>query len=259
MLRAFPPFTPRGRPMAAVQAILEAYSKVVRALVMALAVLAALAVAAMMLVTCVDVIMRMCGTALRGSQDLVCVAGVLAAACALPYTTAVKGHVAVEFFFHKLERGGRIAVDTLMRLVGMGLFGAFAWCCYRQAHRSHLPGTPLLQGHPWGLYALALCCFAALALFLPRLRRGTDGPGRGRRLLRGLVPLTLLVVLLAWRLGAHVARVLRAPSRTVPLEVYGTLPIPKASMLYVLSFCCAVVVLVILHNLLHPGREMIKP
>jgi TRAP-type C4-dicarboxylate transport system permease small subunit len=169
--------------MTATRHILEIYSKVVRILVMGLAVLGAVAVLIMMGVTWVDVVMRIFGTALKGSADVARVTGAMAAGCALPYTTAVKGHVAVEFFFQRLGRTGRVLVDTLMRLLGMTLFGWFAWCCARLGHQYQ---TPLL-------------------------------------------------------------------------EVYDTLPIPKAAVLYLLSFCCGVVVLVILHNMLHPGREMIKP
>lgn len=169
--------------MTAIRQAIEIYSKLVRALVMGLAAIGALAILAMMGVTCVDVVMRLFGTALRGSEDLVRVTGAMAAGCALPYTTAVKGHVAVEFFFQRLGRTGRVVVDTLMRLLGMSLFTSFSWCCARLARQYH---TPLV-------------------------------------------------------------------------EVYDTLPIPKAAVLYLLSFCCGVVVLVTLHNMLHPGREMIKP
>ncbi len=149
-------------------------------MVMALALVSALAVLAMMGVTCVDVVMRMCGTALRGSQDLVRVAGAMAAGCALPYVTALKGHVAVEFFFQKLGGIGRIVVDTLMRLMGIALFATFTRCCLWQAHAS----------------------------------------------------------------------------RSV---VYDTLPIHHSTLYYLLAVCCAVTVLVIVYNLLHPGREMVKP
>jgi TRAP-type C4-dicarboxylate transport system permease small subunit len=48
-------------------------------------------------------------------------------ACALPYTTAIKGHVAVEYFHHRLGRRGRVVVDTLMRLPIMAMFGLFTW------------------------------------------------------------------------------------------------------------------------------------
>jgi TRAP-type C4-dicarboxylate transport system permease small subunit len=48
-------------------------------------------------------------------------------ACALPYTTAVKGHVAVEFFHHRLGPRGRVAMDALIRMLIMALFSLLAW------------------------------------------------------------------------------------------------------------------------------------
>ena len=50
---------------------------------------------------------------ITGALDLGKGCGALVIAGALPYTTAVKGHVAIEYFFHKLGRRGRIVVDTL--------------------------------------------------------------------------------------------------------------------------------------------------
>jgi TRAP-type C4-dicarboxylate transport system permease small subunit len=248
--------------MAAARAILEMYEKVVRALVMTLAVLAALAVLAMMSVTCVDVAMRIFGTALSGANDLICVAGALAAGCALPYTTAVKGHVAVEYFFHKLGRVGRVVVDTLMRATGIALFGALSWCCFREAHMSYMPaGVSMSRGYPWLLYALACGCFAAAVLVVSHIRQQRAAGHGGWAIGKEGGVLALLLALFLWRLVARVAQAASPHSAVAgnQVEVYDSLPIPKASVMYMLSFCCAVVVLVILHNLLHPGREMIKP
>ena len=103
-------------------------------------------------------------------------------ACVLPYTTAVKGHVAVEYFFLKLPRTARIVVDTATRLVCMAVLGVLSWRC-----------------------------------------------------------------------------VLRGMSLQRSNTVSQTLQIPSYYLAYVAALSCALVVLVIFHNLLHPGREMIKP
>lgn len=147
-----------------------------------LAVISGLGVISMMLITCVDVIGRFFRKPLTGAVDLVQIAGAVAISCALPYTTAVKGHVAVEFFFQKLGRRGRILVDTLARLVAASLFSVFSWRCV--------------------LYGISL-------------RRSG--------------------------------------------EVSPTLQLPTYPYVFLTAFACAVVVLVIIHNLLHPGKEMIKP
>jgi TRAP-type C4-dicarboxylate transport system permease small subunit len=158
------------------------YSLLVRRLVLVLAACSGVGIVVMMVTTCADVIMRLLGHPIAGSVDIVQLSSGVALACALPYTTAVKGHVAVEFFFHKLRPLGRIVVDTVARLLGMVLFGVLCWHSF--------------------LYGLS-----------------QQSSGR----------------------------------------VTATLQVPTFWLLYVTAFACGSVVLVILHNLLHPGREMIKP
>ncbi|MBN2307412.1 MAG: TRAP transporter small permease, partial [Candidatus Hydrogenedentes bacterium] len=99
-----------------------------------------------------------------------------------PYTTAVKGHVAIEYFFLKLSRRGRIIVDTVCRSIGIVLFSFLTWK------------------------------------------------------------------------SVHYGSALKASGQVTP-----TLQVPVFWVPYVIALSCGVVVLVILHNLLHPGKEMIKP
>ena len=165
-----------------IHSIVDGYTAVLRILVQALAFLAGLGILSMMGITCLDVVMRFFGKPLIGSYDLVKIASVITIACALPYTTAVKGHVAVEYFFHKLSHRGRIVVDTMSRILIMTLFCILCMQSYK--------------------YGLSL-----------------------------------------YRSG----------------EVSATMQIPMFWVPLVLAFSCAVVALVVLHNLLHPGKVMIKP
>jgi TRAP-type C4-dicarboxylate transport system permease small subunit len=71
--------------------------------------------------------LRKCNLSLTGAYDLVKIAATITAAAALPYTTAIKGHVAIEYFFHKLGRRGRVVVDALMRVGGMALSSLLTW------------------------------------------------------------------------------------------------------------------------------------
>ncbi|MGI5868375.1 MAG: TRAP transporter small permease [Kiritimatiellia bacterium] len=91
--------------------------------------IAALALAATILVICADVVLRAAGRPIKGAYDLVRITGALAIACALPLTTAVKGHVAIEYFFQKLNRLGRLVVDSIMRLIMIGALGCATWAC----------------------------------------------------------------------------------------------------------------------------------
>lgn len=96
---------------------------------------AALALAATILVICVDVALRTAGHPVKGAYDLVRIFGAITIACALPLTTAVKGHVAIEYFFQKLNRTGRLVVDSLMRLIMIGAFALAAWECVGYGNR----------------------------------------------------------------------------------------------------------------------------
>ncbi len=170
--------------MSSLKAAEAACGRALRALVLFLAVISGLCVLAIMLVTCADVILRLrwVNRPFVGAYDIVKIAGALTLATSLPYTTAVKGHVAIEYFFHKFNRCGRVVLDSIIRLMGMALFGFLAW-------RSVLYG-------------------------------------------------------LDFRRTGQVSQTLQLPVFWVP---------------YAIGFCCTIVVLVIGYNLLHPGREMIKP
>ncbi len=162
--------------------LLRLYSIIARFFVYILMVFSGLGIITMMSVICIDVVMRLFGSPLIGTYDIVKIAGTITIACALPYTTAVKGHVAIEYFFHKLSRTGRIVVDSIARTIAIALFSV---------------------------------------LSVETVKYGNEMKSTG------LVSTTL-----------------QLPLYWVP---------------YLVSFSCVVVVLVIIHNLLHPGKEMIKP
>ena len=98
----------------------------------AMTAISGIGLVAMIVVTCADVALRVCGAPVKGAYDVVRVAGAVTIACALPVTTAMKGHVAIEYFFQRLNRGWRLAVDSVMRLVMIGgfLFAAYGSVMY---------------------------------------------------------------------------------------------------------------------------------
>lgn len=159
-----------------------AYAGLVRGLVHALVVVAALGLVVMMTLTCVEVVLRVFRVSLTGVYDVVCIAGAITMAAALPYTTACKGHVAIEFFFQRLPRRARIVVDAASRLVVIPLFGFLA----------------------------------------------VESVSYGMKL------------------------------RSVG-QVTSTLQIPEFWVPYVLAVSCAIVCLVKVYHLFHPGKELIKP
>lgn len=103
-----------------------------RWLTRALAAVGGLAIAGIMVVTVADVVGRQFGVPVKGAYDIVRALGAIGMACALPLTKAVKGHIAIEYFFQKLRRRGRALTDTIMRLALLGLFGLLTWQFVRQ-------------------------------------------------------------------------------------------------------------------------------
>lgn len=112
----------------------------VRWTVRAAATVSGICILLMMAVTCLDVVARRFGASVPGAYDIVRLIGGVAIASSLPLTTAVKGHVAIEYFFHRMGRSGRMVVDSLMRTLQTV---AFALAAYSFAVKG---GTLLREG-----------------------------------------------------------------------------------------------------------------
>ncbi len=111
-------------------AITERLYNPVRKIILALAMLAGLAILAMIAVTAVDIGLRLFKGALRGAYDIVRVGAVIAISCSLPYVTAIKGHIAIEFFYHRFSPKGRLVLDSSFRIISLALFAVL---CIRSA------------------------------------------------------------------------------------------------------------------------------
>lgn len=127
--------------------LIAVYEKVVYFVVRLLAIVAAMAVMVMIGITLIDVVLRLFRHPFLGAYDMVQIATMIAIAGALPYTTAVKGHVAIEFLYHRLSRIGRAVLSTFVRLVGIALFGfaAYQFILYGIALRKVGQVTPTMQ------------------------------------------------------------------------------------------------------------------
>src|SRR5512140_3391571 len=104
------------------------YKRLLRGLVGGLCLLSAAGIVLMMGITSYDVISRaIFNSPLRGANDLVSVFAAITLAASLPYTTGLKGHVAIEFLFLKLSHRGRRVGNILVHSVIAILFFLFAW------------------------------------------------------------------------------------------------------------------------------------
>ena len=131
----------------------------------------------MMAVTCLDIVLRRFGACVPGAYDLARIAGGITIAAALPLTTAVKGHVAIEYFFHRLGRRGRIVVDSAMRTIQTVGFLFAAVAFLRRGNRLLRSGEvmPTLQCPIfWLAWLIAIMCLLTALVSLFHLLR----PGR---------------------------------------------------------------------------------
>ncbi len=148
-----------------------------RWLTYAMAAMGGLAVVGIIAVTVADVVGRQFGHSVKGAYDLVRVLGAIAMGCALPITKAVKGHIAIEYFFQKMGRRGRAVTDTAMRLVLLALFGLLAWQFTLQGRNFLESGevtTTLHMPMFWVPWLVAVACLVTAGVTLWHLLH----PGR---------------------------------------------------------------------------------
>ena len=105
----------------------EIFFNLLRKIIIFLAFISGAAIFVMIGITVTDIFLRLFKSGITGAYDIVCLAGAVSVACALPYVTAVKGHIAIEFFYHKAGRLGRIILDSLFRLLALSLFSFLAY------------------------------------------------------------------------------------------------------------------------------------
>lgn len=87
---------------------------------------AAAAVTGMMLLTCMDIVLRLFRRPIPGTYEMVGFMGAVFAAFSLGYTSANRGHIAVDFLVQKLAPRVQTVVDGVNALVCAGLFGLLA-------------------------------------------------------------------------------------------------------------------------------------
>jgi TRAP-type transport system small permease protein len=146
-------------------------------LVTLLAGVAALAVGVMILLTCADVVGRRLGHPLNGTYELVEVFGAIAMVSALPYTTACKAHVAIDFLPHKLSSRGRMILGTFVALVCIAIYAVLTWGLVQYGFelKANSQGTvtlrwPIFWLPPW----MGICTAATVLVLLYQIMR----PGR---------------------------------------------------------------------------------
>ena len=131
-------------------------------------IIAGTALVAMMLLTCADVIMRLFGSPITGTYEIVGFLGTVIIAFAMAYTSMEHGHVAVEVVFDLFPQSLQTFIAVLDDLIGAGLFGLICWQCFVYGndlrHSGEVSMTIGMPTYPFA-YGIALGC-ALLSLLL---------------------------------------------------------------------------------------------
>jgi TRAP-type C4-dicarboxylate transport system permease small subunit len=85
------------------------------------------ALVAMMLVTCVDVIFRYFGHPIFGAVEVVSFLATIVLACAMPQTHLERGHVGVDLVVRRLSPRSQALIDAATNLVSAILFALVSW------------------------------------------------------------------------------------------------------------------------------------
>ena len=122
----------------------------------------AAAVAGMMVLTCMDIVLRMFRHPIPGTYEMVGFLGAVFAAFSLGYTSVNRGHIAVDFLVQKLPARAQSLVDGVNSLICAIFFGFLARQCliYARDLKSFGEVSMTLQMpiYPF-VYGLAAGCF----------------------------------------------------------------------------------------------------
>jgi len=90
-------------------------------------ILAGIAVIAMMLLTCADVVLRLFRHPIPGTYELVGFLGTVIVSFALALTSLEKGHIAVEILVERFPPRIQTGIEAITSLIGAFLFALLTW------------------------------------------------------------------------------------------------------------------------------------
>ncbi len=133
----------------------------------------------MMLLTVLDVILRVFNRPITGTYEMVAVLSAIVIGYAIPQTSVERGHIYVEFLVEKRSAAVRIGFFIFTRLLGIALFALLAWNLFLKGNHLYKSGdvsqTLYVPYYPVA-YALSLVClvecFVLVADILGSLQKG---------------------------------------------------------------------------------------
>lgn len=137
----------------------------------------------MMMLTVVDVALRIFWKPITGTYELVGMAGAVVMAFAIPQTSWDNAHIFVDFLLEKRSRGVKTGVGCFAKILGTVLFVMLGWYLLLKANHLFRSGdVSLTLGIPYYpvAYGLAFCAFMeALVLVLHMVMLFRNGENNG--------------------------------------------------------------------------------
>lgn len=136
------------------------------------------AIIAMMLLTCVDVVLRYFRRPIPGTYELVCFLGAVSVAFAMAHTSVERGHVAVSIVVSYFPKRIQSLIDTITGSFSSAFFALIAWSSAGYANNLRVTGevsmTLELPFYPfvYGVgFSAAVVCLILLADLIGSLVR----------------------------------------------------------------------------------------
>lgn len=114
----------------------------------------------MMMLTVIDIALRISGRPITGTYELVALAGAMVVGFAVPQTTQENGHIGVDLLIQALSRKARNVFFVITKIMGTALCGGVAWYLYKKGNhlleQGDVSHTLQIPAYP-GAYVLAFC------------------------------------------------------------------------------------------------------
>jgi TRAP-type C4-dicarboxylate transport system permease small subunit len=141
-------------------------------------IIAGTALAFQLVFTVANVVMRGFQRPIVGDLEVISLLGAVVIGGALPHTTILKGHVAVDFLLEKLPRGVGHWLESVTGALNIALYGLIGWnlviMSFDLIKSGEVTAVFRLPFYPIS-FGLALCCFLQCLVYILRVKRALGG------------------------------------------------------------------------------------
>ena len=146
---------------------MDPFEKISHAMARRLYWVAGVAIVAMMLLTCADVVLRYFRKPIPGTYELVCFFGAAAVAFAMAHTSVERGHVEVTFVVSLFPRRIQGLIESITTCFGLLFFTLIAWQSVIYANDLRLSGeVSLTLGLPFYPFVYGISFSAAVVCLI---------------------------------------------------------------------------------------------